>query len=176
MKMRKKSSPRQTQRKNLIAKFKKLPLWVQIIAPICFGAILIFGVVNFYEFGRQKEWWGYSDRARYLIQHEIFRWDNENLKTKIVKHPPVQGLLGVISRMSQKEGMHSDIDLYPKKSKMNSLYSDFIEYLKKSSWNIEQSDMLIIKASKTEGKFNLKIEITTYDYDDNPYISCEIYI
>lgn len=175
MKTRKKPSTKQTQQKNFIAKFKKLPLWVQIIAPICFGAILIFGVVNFYEFGRQKEWWGYSDEARYLAQHEIFRWENENLKTKFVNHPPIQGILGMLA--GQKTGTHSEIGLYPKKGEINDLYNDFLKYLKNSDWKIDQSDIsTTIKATKTEGDFDLRIEIMLFDSGDEPYIKCEVYI
>lgn len=175
MKTRKKPSTKQTQQKNFIAKFKKLPLWIQIVAPICFGAILIFGVVNFYEFGRQKEWWGYSDEAKYLAQHEIFRWENENLKTKFVNHPPIQGLLGMLARMGGNK-YSSTLGLHAKKGQINNLYNDFLKYLKNSGWKIDQSDTFTVKAAKLEGNFNLRIEITLFNSGDEPYIKCEVYI
>ena len=96
MKNRKKS-PAIAKSKTFIKNLKKWPTWKKTIALICLSAILIFGLANFYEFGRQKAWWGYSDEAIFLRHHEIFRWRDENLSRSTVDHPPTQDIFNVVN-------------------------------------------------------------------------------
>ena len=176
MKNRKKS-PAPTKLKTLIKNLKKWPIWKKTIALICLSAILIFGLANFYEFGRQKAWWGYSDEAIFLRHHEIFRWRNENLSKSTVEHPPVQGFFGVLSVISQKTGIHSTLTLYAKKGKIDSLHKDLLNYLNKTGWRVNKSEMVDeITAFKKGNPFMQRLEINTYIYDEYEYINCEIFI
>ena len=174
MKNRKKS-PAATKSKIFIKNLKKWPTWKKTIALICLSAILIFGLANFYEFGRQKAWWGYSDEAIFLRHHEIFRWRDENLSRSTVEHPPTQDIFNAVNRISQKGGPNSSLYLYAKKGKFNELQNNFLKYLDNSGW--KKSPDYGMKEFVLPGeKFSLQMKLHFLDDPDAYFISCEVYL
>jgi hypothetical protein len=172
MKNRKKS-PAIAKSKTFIKNLKKWPTWKKTIALICLSAILIFGLANFYEFGRQKAWWGYSDEAIFLRHHEIFRWRDENLSRSTVDHPPTQDIFNVVNRLSQRSGTNSTLTLYAKKDRFNELRDSFLKYLDNSGWKkeTEYGERFTLRGEK----FNLQMEILFINKLENSRIYCVIY-